>query len=59
MATEERIYRDLQRYLDRLPVSYPETESGVELRILKHLFTPEEAKIAMHLSMLPEPLERI
>lgn len=57
--TESRIYRDLQKHLDRLPISYPATESGVEIRILQHLFTPEEAKIAMHLSMIPEPLKRI
>ena len=59
MDTKSRIYRDLQKHLDRLPISYPATESGVEIRILKHLFTPEEAKIATQLSMIPEPLKRI
>ena len=59
MNTEDQIYRDLQKHLDRLPISYPATESGVEIRILKHLFTPEEAKIATQLSMIPEPLKRI
>jgi len=57
--TESQIYRDLQKHLDKLPISYPATESGVEIRILKHLFTPEEAKIATQLSMIPEPLKRI
>ena len=47
MNTESQVYRDLQKHLDRLPISYPSTESGVEIRILKHLFTPEEAKIAL------------
>lgn len=56
---EEKIYRDLQKYLDRMPISYPATESGVEIRILKHLFTPEEAEIALQLSMISEPVERI
>jgi len=57
--TTDHIYRDLQRHLDGLPVGFPPTESGVELRILKHLFTPEEAALAKHLSLIPEPLSRI
>ncbi|MFH0769485.1 MAG: 4Fe-4S binding protein [Chloroflexota bacterium] len=59
MDSENRVYRDLQKHLDRMPVGYPATESGVEIRILKHLFTPEEAKLAMQLSMVPEPIGRI
>jgi len=59
MNTEDDIYRRLQEHLDRMPVGYPATESGVEIRVLKHLFTPEEARIALHLSAVPEPLERI
>ena len=59
MNTESQIYRDLQKHLDRLPIGFPATESGVEIRILEHLFTPGEAKMATQLSMLPEPLKRI
>ncbi len=59
MDTESQIYRDLQIHLDKLPIGFPPTESGVEIRILKHLFTPEEAKLAMQLSMIPETLESI
>lgn len=59
MDTESRIYCDLQKHLDRMPVGFPATKSGVEIRILKHLFTPEEAKLATQLSMVAEPLERI
>jgi len=59
MNTKSQVYRDLQEHLDRLPIGYPSTESGVEIRILKHLFTPEEAKMATQLSMIPEPLNRI
>ncbi len=36
--TSDDIYRELQRHLDEMPVGYPRTESGVEIRILKHLF---------------------
>ena len=59
MTTESQVYRALQKHLDELPIGYPPTESGVEIRILKHLFTPEEAKIATQLPMIPEPLDQI
>jgi electron transport complex protein RnfB len=59
MNGEPDVYRKLQTHLDRMPVGFPATASGVEIRILKHLFTPEEAEIALNLSALPEPLERI
>jgi NAD-dependent dihydropyrimidine dehydrogenase PreA subunit len=51
---EEEIYRNLQKYLDSLPVDYPETDSGVEIKILKHLFTPQEAEIALRLKPIPQ-----
>jgi len=37
--TEEKsdIYRILQQHLDRMPIGFPPTKSGVELRLLKHL----------------------
>ena len=53
------VYRRLQRHLDNMPVGFPATESGVEIRILERLFTPEEAEVALHLSAVPETLERI
>ena len=48
------LYRLLQQHLDRMPVPFPATESGVELRILRRLFNEEEAKTALALSMVPE-----
>lgn len=59
MNTESQIYQDLRKHLDKLPIGMPATASGVEIRILQHLFTPEEAKMATQLSMIPEPLSRI
>lgn len=53
------IYKSLANHLDTLPSGYPSTESGVELRILKHLFTHEEAEIVLNLSMIPEPVSDI
>jgi len=59
MNVEIDVYRELQRHLDKMPVGFPATKSGVEIQILKHLFSPEEARIALHLSAVPESLERI
>ncbi|MFW9947583.1 MAG: ATP-binding protein [Candidatus Odinarchaeota archaeon] len=52
--SEDEVYTKLQKYLDSLPVDYPETESGIEIRILKHLFTPQEAEIALNLKLIPQ-----
>ncbi len=46
----DRIYRNLRKHLNQLPIGFPRTISGVEIRILKYLFTPREAQIAMILS---------
>jgi Fe-S-cluster-containing hydrogenase component 2 len=49
------LYRKLQQHLDRMPVPFPATESGVEIRILRQLFTPGEAELALQASAIPEP----
>ena len=59
MKDEGDVYRRLQERLDELPVGYPATASGVELRILKQLFTPEEAEVALGLNAVPETVEKI
>jgi len=56
---QDNVYRELQQNLDRSPISYPATESGVELRILRHLFSPENAFIASKLAFMPKLLEEI
>jgi ferredoxin len=38
-----------------MPVGFPPTPSGVELRILRRLFTAEDARVALALSAIPEP----
>ncbi len=52
-------YKQLALHLDKLPGGYPATESGVELRILKRLFSEEEARIALELTMQPETVDAI
>ena len=59
MDSADRIYRDLQRHLDRQAIGFPATKSGAEIRILKRLFSPEEAKLALHLTYKPAPLDSI
>ncbi len=47
-------YQHLAEFLDDLPAGFPRSESGVELRILRHLFTPDEAGLAVHLALIAE-----
>lgn len=53
---DDHIYRELRQHLDRMPIGFPATKSGVEIRILKQLFTPQDARIALCLSAIPEPI---
>ncbi len=55
-STDDDLYRRLQQHLDRMPVGFPPTASGVELRILRRLFSPEDAELALDLSAIAEPL---
>ena len=59
MDKTEQVYRDLQRHLDRMPGGFPEVESGLDIKLLKRFFTPEEAEMTTKLSMKPEPLKRV
>jgi ferredoxin len=51
---ENSIYQKLATHLDNLPGGFPATQTGVEMRILKRLFTPQEAELALHLSLISE-----
>jgi NAD-dependent dihydropyrimidine dehydrogenase PreA subunit len=53
------VYKRLAQHLDKLPGGYPSTESGIELRILRRLFSEEEAAFAVHLSLIAEPAKVI
>jgi Na+-translocating ferredoxin:NAD+ oxidoreductase subunit B len=52
-------YQALRDFLHQFPRGFLKTESGVEIKILKRLFTEEEARLTVKLSTLPEELERI
>jgi Pyruvate/2-oxoacid:ferredoxin oxidoreductase delta subunit len=59
MKNIDPVYRKLQGHLNKQAIGYPATRSGVELKILKHIFTPEEAEIATLLSYKFEPIDII
>jgi electron transport complex protein RnfB len=56
---KDQIYVRLQKHLDNQTLGFPATRSGVEIKILKHIFTPEEAEITLHLNYKPEPIQTI
>ena len=55
----EQTYNKLRKFMDYLPTGFPETESGVEISILKKLFTPEQAELFMKLKNEPESIDEI
>ena len=59
MAAEENAYRRLQEHLDKMPLGYPATKSGVEINLLMTIFTPQEAKIATHLDYKHKTVDQI
>ena len=52
-------YVKLAEELDRIPNGFPRTSSGVELKLLAKLFTPEDAALASTLRMEPRSLSEI
>jgi Na+-translocating ferredoxin:NAD+ oxidoreductase subunit B len=55
----KKIYQKLAEQLDKIPNGFPKTKSGVELKILKKLFSPEEAKLAATLSLELQSIKTI
>jgi Pyruvate/2-oxoacid:ferredoxin oxidoreductase delta subunit/DNA-binding Lrp family transcriptional regulator len=55
----DEVYLRLREFLDNMPGGYPETDTGVELRILEKFFTPEQAEMTMYLTPLPDPVATI
>ncbi len=53
------IYRQLQKHLDKHPVPFPATETGIEIKLLRSLFSEQEANTALKLSTLPEKASKI
>ncbi|MBM3292641.1 4Fe-4S dicluster domain-containing protein [Candidatus Bathyarchaeota archaeon] len=52
-------YQKLAQHLDRLPDGFPPSEVGAEIRLLKRLFTSDEAKLAVYLTLDKEDAKSI
>ena len=55
----EGVYENLREHLDQYPIGFPASKTGAGIRVLKHLFEPEETVIATKLTDKYEPLEKI
>jgi Na+-translocating ferredoxin:NAD+ oxidoreductase subunit B len=53
------VYYKLAKVLDTLPNGFPATESGVEIKMLKRIFTPEQADLFCDLRLTFETAEQI
>ncbi|MBW2052990.1 MAG: hypothetical protein JRI54_11050 [Deltaproteobacteria bacterium] len=45
--------------MDTMPAGFPATDTGVEIKILKKMFTPEQAELTMKLKKEPEEVPAI
>lgn len=52
----DQAYESLAQALDRLPNGFPRTSSGVEILLLRKIYTPEQAGVASRLTETPESL---
>lgn len=50
MEDEKKLYRELQRVLDRETLGFPESPSGSDIRLLMALFEPEQARAVIYLT---------
>jgi len=53
------LYRDLQKHLDKYPIGFPATDSGVELDVLKYFFNEEEAEVVLCLGLTHTQVGRV
>ena len=57
--TDDPIYERLRVHLDHQAIGFPPSRSGAHLKVLRHIFTPYEAQIAVCLKDRYEPLDLI
>ncbi len=53
------VYKKLANVLDSLPQGFPPTPDGLEIKILKKIFTPEEAELFCDLKLKFETVDQI
>ena len=59
IPVDDAPYRKLQKHLNLQPIGFPPSRTGADIRLLKHIFSPDEARIAICLTHIPEPLDII
>ena len=55
----EQIYTSLAKVLDTLPNGFPATDSGVEIKLLKRIFRPQDAELFCDLRLNFETAQQI
>lgn len=55
----DEVYYKLSKVLDTLPNGFPSTESGVEIQLLKKVFTPEQADLFCDMRLSFETAKQI
>lgn len=53
--TIDGVYGELRDYFDHFPAGLPAVEDGLDQQVLKHLFTPEEARLMLKMRQALEP----
>ena len=53
------VYHQLARVLDTLPNGFPATESGIEIKLLKKIFRPQDAELFCDLRLNWETAQQI
>lgn len=56
---QDKVYKKLAEVLDTLPNGFPETGSGVEIKLLKKIFTHEQAELFCDLRLTMETAEEV
>jgi ferredoxin len=59
MTAGNDIYRKLQRHLHKMPIGFPATKTGIEIKLLKSIFTEEQAIVATHLDYRHKTIDQI
>ena len=55
----DELYHKLAKVLDTLPNGFPATETGVEIKLLKRIFEPDQAELFCDLKLTFETAEQI
>ncbi len=55
----EKAYHQLAKVLDTLPNGFPATQSGIEIKLLKKIFKPQDAELFCDLKLSFETADQI